>query len=88
MGMWIAGRLNRCAGPVRFLIPEHGVSALDAPGQPFNDRDADAALFAAIRQTFQETDRRRLISLPLHINDPEFSSALARNFREIAASRE
>ena len=32
-GEWIASRLNRCDGPVRFLIPEGGVSALDAPGQ-------------------------------------------------------
>ena len=33
IGAWIAERLNRCDGPVRFLIPENGVSALDAPGQ-------------------------------------------------------
>ena len=32
MGEWIVGRLNQMEGPVRFLIPEGGVSALDAPG--------------------------------------------------------
>ena len=32
-GEWIAERLNRCDGDVRFLIPEGGVSALDAPGK-------------------------------------------------------
>ncbi len=32
-GEWIAARLNQCQGPVRFLIPEGGVSALDAPGR-------------------------------------------------------
>ena len=37
MGAWIGERLNRCNGPVRFLIPEQGVSALDAPGQAFHD---------------------------------------------------
>jgi uncharacterized protein (UPF0261 family) len=67
-------------------LPEKGVSALDAPGQPFHDEAADAALFDAIDTTFRRTDTRRLIRLPLHINDPEFSAALARNFREIAAS--
>ena len=45
MGAWIAERLNRCDGEVRFLIPEKGVSAIDAPGQPFHDPEADAALF-------------------------------------------
>ena len=32
------------------LLPEGGVSALDAPGQPFHDPEADAALFEAIRR--------------------------------------
>ena len=36
-GAWIAAKLNRMAGPVRFLLPLGGVSALDAPGQPFWD---------------------------------------------------
>ena len=29
-------------GPVRFFLPEGGVSALDAPGKPFHDPEADA----------------------------------------------
>ena len=37
IGAWIAERLNRCDGPVRFLLPQGGVSAIDAPGQPFHD---------------------------------------------------
>jgi uncharacterized protein (UPF0261 family) len=85
IGAWIAEKLNRCEGPVRFLIAEGGVSALDAPGQPFHDPDADAALFAAIEAGLQQTDRRRLIRLPFHINDPKFSAALVENFRSIAA---
>ena len=32
-GEWIGGRLNQMNGPVRFLLPEGGVSMLDAPGQ-------------------------------------------------------
>jgi uncharacterized protein (UPF0261 family) len=82
---WIAERLNRCQGEVRFLIPEKGVSAIDAPGQPFHDPEADAALFEALARNLQQTDSRRLIRLPLHINDPEFSAALVENFRAIAA---
>ena len=41
MGDWIAGRLNEMTGPVRFLIPEGGMSALDKPGQPFHYPEAD-----------------------------------------------
>jgi uncharacterized protein (UPF0261 family) len=84
MGEWIGERLNRCEGPVRLLIPEKGVSALDKEGQPFHDPEADAALFDALHATLKETADRRLIRLPLHINDPEFSTALVENFREIA----
>ena len=85
MGEWIGEQLNRCEGPVRFLLPEGGVSALDAPGQPFHDPEADAALFDALERTIRQTDRRKLIRLPHHINDPEFSAALVENFRAIAA---
>jgi len=83
MGEWLAERLNRCNGPVRFLIPQGGVSAMDAPGQPFHDPAADAALFAALEGAIEQTARRRLIRLPYHINDPAFSSALVENFRAI-----
>jgi uncharacterized protein (UPF0261 family) len=85
IGEWIAERLNRCEGPVRFLIPEKGVSALDAPGKQFFDPEADGALFAALERSVRRTEKRRLIRLPHHINDPEFSTALVENFREISA---
>jgi uncharacterized protein (UPF0261 family) len=84
MGRWIAEKLNRCDGPVRFLLPEGGVSGLDAPGQPFWDPAADKALYDAIEKHLVKSDRRRLIRLPFHINEPGFASALVANFLEIA----
>ncbi len=84
MGEWIGARLNACAGPVRFLIPEKGVSLIDAPGMPFHDPDADAALFEALERTVEETGARRLIRLPLHINDADFAAALVESWHEIA----
>jgi uncharacterized protein (UPF0261 family) len=84
IGQWIGDKLNACPGPVRFLIPEHGVSAIDAPGQPFYDPPADAALFEALESTVQQTAQRKLIRLPLHINDARFAQALVQSFREIA----
>src|SRR3546814_13038892 len=73
MGEWIVGRLNRMEGPVRFLLPEGGVSALDAPGQPFQDTAADRALFDAIMRTFREAPNRRLVRLPHPITDQAFA---------------
>ncbi|UDL93788.1 Tm-1-like ATP-binding domain-containing protein [Lichenihabitans sp. PAMC28606] len=83
MGLWIGEKLNRCDGPVRFLLPEGGVSALDAPGLPFHDPEADAALFAALEETVRQTDDRRLIRVPHHINDAAFAEAAASQFRAI-----
>ncbi len=87
MGRWIGERLNQMDGPVRFLIPELGVSALDAQGQPFHDPAADAALFQALEQTVRATTSRQLIRLPLHINDPAFAAALVQHFRALHAGR-
>ncbi len=67
------------------LLPLGGVSAIDAPGEPFHDAAADAALFDAIRRTLVETGRRKLLEFPHNINDPAFAAALVDNFREIAA---
>ncbi|MDW6020367.1 Tm-1-like ATP-binding domain-containing protein [Mesorhizobium sp. BAC0120] len=84
IGRWIAAKLNACEGPVRFLIPERGVSALDVEGGAFFDAAADHALFSTIEETFRQTDRRRLVRLPWHVNDPRFAQTAAAQFREIA----
>jgi uncharacterized protein (UPF0261 family) len=81
---WIAERLNQCEGEVRFLLPMGGVSALDAPGQAFWDPDADAALFETLAAEFLQTDRRKLVRLPCHINDPRFAQAAVDEFLAIA----
>ncbi len=83
IGEWIGQKLNACDGPVRFLIPEKGVSAIDAPGQPFYDPEADAALFDAIESTVHQTAQRKLLRLPLHVNDTQFADALVEQFLEI-----
>ena len=87
MGRWIGEKLNLMEGPVRFLLPEGGVSALDAPGHPFWDPQADAALFGAIIETVRATANRQIIRLPHHINDPAFAAALAQHFRALHQSR-
>ena len=49
-----------------------------------HDPDADAALFDAIERTGDWSGDRRLLRLPLHINDPAFADAAVAAFREIA----
>ena len=83
MGEWIADRLNQMPGPVRFLLPEGGVSALDAPGQPFFDPAANNALMDAISGKFRETANHRLIRNPNNINDPGFTRAVVDALEEI-----
>jgi uncharacterized protein (UPF0261 family) len=83
MGRWIAERLNLMEGPVRFFLPEGGVSALDAPGAAFHDPAARAALFGAIEATLRPSPNRRLIRLPHNINDPAFTAAVVNEFRRL-----
>jgi uncharacterized protein (UPF0261 family) len=83
IGAFIVERINRMAGPVRFLLPLKGISAIDAEGQPFHDPSADAALFDAIRQGWAKARNRKLIALDLDINDPAFAAAAVQAFKEI-----
>jgi uncharacterized protein (UPF0261 family) len=85
IGEFIARKLNRMTGPVRFLIPEGGLSGLDKPGGPFHDPEADRALFDAIARDFRAGTDRKLVRLPLHINDEAFADALVASFLEVAA---
>jgi uncharacterized protein (UPF0261 family) len=84
IGRIIAEKLNRMKGEMRFLLPMKGVSALDQEGKPFFDQAADAALFTTLEAHFQPSATHKLVKLPHHINDPEFATALAEAFREIA----
>jgi uncharacterized protein (UPF0261 family) len=74
-------------GPLRFLIPEKGVSALDIVGGPFFDPEADAALFDTLQDVLRSTPDHKLLRLPHHINDAAFSDALVETFLEIAARK-
>jgi uncharacterized protein (UPF0261 family)/ABC-type branched-subunit amino acid transport system ATPase component len=83
IGEFIAAKLNAMVGPVRFLIPEGGVSAIDKPGQPFHDPEADRVLFTTLEQHFRSTSERRLVRLPHHINDEAFADALVAAWHDV-----
>lgn len=80
---WMAERLNRTAAPMTLLIPAGGVSALDAPGMPFHDPDADEALFSTLEREIRPAEGRTIVRLPCHINDAEFSDAIVSHFERL-----
>ncbi|CAI7836854.1 unnamed protein product [Closterium sp. NIES-53] len=76
IAQFIADKMNQSQAPVTLLIPEGGLSALDAPGMAFWDPAANAALFEELETHVEHTDSRKIIRLPHHINDPAFAAAL------------
>jgi uncharacterized protein (UPF0261 family) len=83
IGSWIVERLNQMQGPVRYLLPLQGVSAIDASGKPFLDPEADAALFNAIRSGWKSAANRKLIEVNAHINDELFARTVAQEFNAL-----
>jgi uncharacterized protein (UPF0261 family) len=84
IGEFLVAKLNAMAGPVRFLIPEGGVSAIDKSGQPFHDPEANRILFSTLEKGFRPGPNRKLVRLPLHINDEAFARALVAAWQEVA----
>lgn len=83
MARFIGARLNEMEAPVRFYLPEGGVSALDRLGQPFHDKAADEALFRTLEETVRQTANRQLIRMPHNINDAAFADEIVRAFRAL-----
>ena len=77
IGRRIGETLRETTGPVVVLLPEGGVSTLDAPGRPFYDPEADSALFGAIESALADRPEIRVVRRPEHINDPAFADAAA-----------
>ena len=87
IGKWIAAKLNRATTAFSILLPEGGVSMLDALGQPFHDPEADEALFRTLETEIEAADNRRIVRLPHNINDPEFSASLVDEFDRLTKAR-
>jgi uncharacterized protein (UPF0261 family) len=88
IGEWMGARVNQMEGPVRLLLPEGGVSALDAPGKPFHDPQANIALFEALEQTVRQTAQRRIERVKANINDDAFIAATTAAFLSAGPRRE
>ncbi len=80
LGAEIGRKLAGASGNAEIWLPLQGVSAIDAPGQPFEDQVARHALFAALRAHAGATP---VIEVDRHINDPEFAEAAADRLIEL-----
>ena len=71
LGRIFAEKANQANGPVAFLFPLGGVSILDGDGELFCDREADQALFDAIKSNVNA--HVQIVELNANINDPAFA---------------
>ena len=74
LGRELAEKVTRSRAPARIFLPRRGVSAIDRTGQPFDDPQARAALYSAIRT---HAGIVPVSELDLHINDAAFAEAMA-----------
>ena len=72
MGEIFAEKANAATGPVAALIPLKGVSILDGEGEMFCDRDADQAMFDALKSNLR--DDIEVVEIDCNINDEAFST--------------
>jgi uncharacterized protein (UPF0261 family) len=84
IGEEIGRKAAAATGPTAILLPGGGVSAIDAEGQPFEDRDARAALFESVRAACGDVP---LTDSPHHINDPAFAELAARTLLVLMRQR-
>ncbi len=85
IGRRIAAQLSAAKASVRLLLPLKGVSAIDKAGEVFYDPEADAALFASLRENVSKNVE--VVELDLHINEEAFALAAARHLLELMPAR-
>lgn len=75
LGRILAEKVNLSTGPVTVLLPKKAISVISAPGQPFHDSAADAALFDAIKTHLRKDIP--VVELDATINEAIFSETSA-----------
>lgn len=85
LGRIFAEKANKATGPTAVVLPLKGLSALDGPGQPWENIEADDALFAEIRTVLRP--EIRLVEVDANINDPEFAKAVVAEFKTLWGQR-
>ncbi|XVQ12142.1 Tm-1-like ATP-binding domain-containing protein [Spirillospora sp. CA-255316] len=76
LGRRIAAALRDAAAPTAVHLPLRGLSTLGAPGGPFHDPVADAALFGALRDGLSGS-HVEIHEMDTDFNDPAYGRAMA-----------
>ena len=84
LGRILARKLNAATGPLAVFVPTGGVSMIDAPGKPFHDPAADAALVRELKTGLRSGVE--VVEMTTHINDPAFARAMAERLDELYRS--
>jgi uncharacterized protein (UPF0261 family) len=85
LGRILAGKLNAATGPTVVFIPGGGVSAIDVPGGPFHDPEADVALVAALSDALDPAIE--VVRMDVDINDRSFATAMAERLDRMVGDR-
>jgi uncharacterized protein (UPF0261 family) len=85
MGEIFARKANAATGPVAVLIPLKGVSILDGDGEMFCDREADQAMFDALKSNLN--DDIPVVEVDLNINDEAFSTKAVEMMLELIGKK-
>jgi len=81
LGEIMAKKLFKAIGPSRIYIPLGGFSAIDAPGQPFFDPEANHAFVESLKKNLPS--HIPIIKKQAHINAPSFAGDLGRALLEL-----
>lgn len=86
IGHELAKRWNQAQVPMKVLLPTQGVSAIDAPGQAFEDKEARAALIDTI---VQEIDNPLVDveKVDCNINDQAFAEQAGQDLIDLIKGR-
>lgn len=83
LGRITAEKLNRSRGPVVFLMPMRGVSAIDVPGGVFHSPEADRSYLEALKANLNP--RVQLVEVDANINDDQFAQQAANALLQMMA---
>jgi uncharacterized protein (UPF0261 family) len=76
-----AGKLNKAAGPVKFVIPLKGWSSIDREGTVLHDPEEDRAFVRELQKRLQPAVE--IVEVGCNLEDPDFARSLVENFEAI-----
>ncbi|MEM4450518.1 MAG: Tm-1-like ATP-binding domain-containing protein [Nitrososphaerota archaeon] len=81
-----AEKLNAAKGPVKFLFPLNGFSAIDKPGTVLHSPEEDRILLNELKRLVNNPNVE-IIEIDANLEDPTFAMAIIESFEEIFQRR-